>query len=301
MKNSSSPKNAMSGIICVVLTVMVIVIILPVVLDPEYHCTPQLDHCKDTDLLCCVAAYNCDIDRVYRRVERLGQDFRSWTLYLYASDSTLDTVHQQIEDLRYSQDNIVIVKPVQLSHAEKHDIDYRTVRIGRIREELLNTVKEMEDTSDDSKVVLMYDGDHENEISNLDNFKTAVSLIRDRKFDVLCSYGFKNHKSSINIIYDCYAMRKKNTHFPPGRIEVYKLMFELRYVRPHIEVDSAFGGAALYRLNDLVHCHYISPPNTCEHVILHEHLRRKGLKIHITRLLCIDVGNQPSIMIQSTK
>lgn len=70
---------------------------------------------------------------------------------------------------------------------------------------------------------------------------------------------------------------------------VHSRMIRLQASSPWIEVDSAFGGLALYRRSALTGARYAGRDETgeeiCEHVMLHRHLRARGRRIFINPAL----------------
>ncbi|WP_414661867.1 hypothetical protein [Horticoccus sp. 23ND18S-11] len=68
-------------------------------------------------------------------------------------------------------------------------------------------------------------------------------------------------------------------------ISIYSRMIHIPAERPMIEVDSAFGGLAIYRRSAFVAGRYRgiddSGREICEHVVFHSALRKKGFRIFI--------------------
>lgn len=89
---------------------------------------------------------------------------------------------------------------------------------------------------------------------------------------------------------DCWAQFRFLSRFEPDREtnlsrSIYPRMIQVPRKSPWIEVDSAFGGLAIYRRGLLEHGSYLGldalGEEICEHVPFHAALREKGAKLFI--------------------
>lgn len=81
---------------------------------------------------------------------------------------------------------------------------------------------------------------------------------------------------------------------------IYKKMRRIRESDDWIQVDSAFGGFAIYRGNPFLNFDYtqlqVAKQNECEHVALHEKMVLRGLKLFINPKLINSNVNEHNIM-----
>ena len=88
---------------------------------------------------------------------------------------------------------------------------------------------------------------------------------------------------------DCWNnVQRRPAFIPRQQASRYSVHGRMLCISPHmglIPVDSAFGGAGIYRLEKIRGCRYRgmtkSKKAVCEHVYFHEQLRKKGAKLFI--------------------
>ena len=172
------------------------------------------------------------------------------------------------------------------------DIPLRTARISHCRNTYLNEIKKNEAYANlDYVIVVDLDGMNDllTEESVLscwdnDNWDVCGANQRGPYYDI---WALRHDVWSPN---DCWELEKFLEKYNLGQEKslfgaVYSRMLEIPESSTWIEVDSAFGGIAIYRADAIRNARYIgldqSGGEICEHVGFHKTIRDNGFKIFI--------------------
>lgn len=95
----------------------------------------------------------------------------------------------------------------------------------------------------------------------------------------------KIHGKEQFLFYDCFAYRDKGQVDPDtNQIHKYAKVLEPQL----IAVDSVFGGVCIYQWEAFCAGQYGARENTCDHVVFHESLRKKGFdKIYMNTYMVV--------------
>lgn len=210
--------------------------------------------------------------------------------FVFAENDSADATKAILNSWAAARDN---VKILNFDGLDAH-ISKRTERIAFVRNRILETVREL--NLDDFDTLCMMDCDEVNakEIAPAD-FEAAADFL----------FSSPDHSGvfavSDPIYYDIYALR--HPQWSPGdcwkafrqapqerRPEVFQALVCDRQIpidrhQAPIEVDSAFGGLALYRLSHALCARYVGLDSdgdeTCEHVAFNVDVREQGGKLYV--------------------
>lgn len=179
----------------------------------------------------------------------------------------------------------------------------RTARIAHCRNHALHTLRH-DPAYADVDLVVVADLDGTNPLLNADAIRSC--WVRD-DWDVCTAnqaapyydvYALRHPEWSPNDCWAQYHFLKRHSPISEYGLyaSVYARMITIPRHAPWIEVDSAFGGLALYRRHALAHGDYIGltpqGKEVCEHVTLHATLRARGCRIAINPAL-VNAGYTP--------
>jgi len=227
------------------------------------------------------------IKKQLENIERCGQKFRSYAVILYENDSN-DSTRKILEDNK--KDNYYYIFEDNIREPS------RTVRISNGRNKILDKVREInEDGSYD--YMLMIDLDEVNQSGKFAD--TVESCFTYENWDMLSAnqkglyYDLWALRKEGDMEYDCWEKVRENSNNPEAR-DIYVDSKHKHYEPGELlEVSSAFGGAAIYKLDSIPeHCRYngisSSGFETCEHVAFHTCLKESGKKMYINTSFLID-------------
>ena len=261
---------------------------------PEEITHDDLDIIYDKSIVFGIAGYNVDVKLLRKRIEYLAEGFEHTKFCIYGLDSTDGNTLYYYKKWAQEDDRVYLIPPIKLDDCSMSDLS-RTVRIGKIRNEVLRAMKD--DYFDKIShyhsfdYAIIYDADHQGPMSKL-GLIDSIELIDSGEVDVVCAYGTVRNFGT-DFLYDNYALRMPGAkrHMRGSILDVLQLKLE----NDVTIVDSGFSGAAIYRYDDLINYHYSEEDDICEHVGLHHEMRRDDLKICIYKPLHIHVGEQPSV------
>lgn len=224
----------------------------------------------------------------YERLEKALAVFKETQYCIIESDSKDDTIHK-LESLKRDNSNINYQSFGKLSTK----IPKRTERIAYCRNRYLDELKNNEKYKNTEYVM----------VTDLDGVNDLIS-----KEAVLSCWEFDGWDvctaNQEGVYYDVYALRHP-VLFPINwniqyqflinelgigsieakNISLYSKMFTISKSCKPIIVESAFGGMAIYKREILQDVKYIgldeSGDEICEHVALHDQMRKSGYKIYI--------------------
>lgn len=212
------------------------------------------------------------IKKLLGYVDKCGKKFNSYRLIVYENDSS-DKTRDILEKNKKSNYYYIFEDNIQ----EKR----RTVRLERGRNLIMDKVREL-NKDNHYQYLIMLDLDNVNKRGTF--VKTIDECFNNEDWDVICANQKRRYYDTYalrypDLTYDCGAKRpadgkqcgKINIKFPPNK---------------RIEVDSAFGGIAIYKLSSIPsHCiyngKYDDGDEKCEHVDFNKCIRDAGKKIFI--------------------
>jgi hypothetical protein len=225
------------------------------------------------------------IKKHLENMDKCGEKFKGYAVILYENDSK-DSTRKILEDNKKENYYYIFEDGVKEGS--------RTVRISNGRNKILDKVREINE-DDSYDYMLMMDLDEVNESGKfVDTIETCFSY---DDWDVLTAnqsdfyYDLWALRKKGDMEYDCWEKVRENPGDPDAENKYVNSKFKNYPVEDLLEVDSAFGGAALYKIQSIPEeCRYngvsASGFDTCEHVALHTCMKEKGKKIFInTRFL----------------
>jgi len=220
-----------------------------------------------------------------KRIEHLGAAFAGWKLILYGADSSDGTAAAVA---RWAAEDPRVVLP-EFTESAARGIG----RIAALRNHLLDAVEQ-----ESVDVVAMLDGDLAGPVSR-DGLVHAASLLRGPTAAVaVTAYGVNNYIGIDRPIpiagatyYDTFAFRVGH-----GRrrrdLDVRRRFLGVRRADAPIEVDSAFGGCAVYDAAAISGLRYDASGEDCEHVSLHMAIRARGGRVLVDPSFVLLSGRQ---------
>ena len=235
----------------------------------------------------CASTLINDLDVLNRAFDQA----KEISFFIVESDSTDRTVEilQKISNNR-SNFNFISLGNLQDSYPK------RTDRIARCRNKYLNYIENL-DASQSVDYVVVVDLDGVN--SKLDQQSVKSCWMR-RDWDVCTAnqhgpyYDIWALRHALWSPNDCWQQARMMRSLGLSRFKsiwssVYARMITIPKNADWIEIDSAFGGLAIYRRRALLSCKYVGLNNlgqeVCEHVSFHQQMRSNGCGIFINPLL----------------
>ena len=228
--------------------------------------------CSVIFLACCrnVERY---VPVMLSHIDKCGSKFESYILIVYENDSC-DGTRQSLLD--FHKENYIYLLEDGVTEL------IRTKRLERGRNLLLLKALEL-NIANDYQYFVVLDMDEVN--SSGEFVDTIDTCFRYLDWDVLCANQHERY-------YDLWALRKRYDcetdiwYTGEGERDLVYADGEL------LEVDSAFGGIAIYRFSEVLYdCFYrgtrevgdqgLVTIEKCEHVDFHLAIKRKGGKIYI--------------------
>jgi hypothetical protein len=230
-----------------------------------------------TPLILLVPIYNSNASLLRKRVEHLMSHVKTWDVYVYGLDSTDPKTLRDLHTWQNENQHVHLVNPVE--HSPK-----RLVRMSQIRNALLDAIP---DNTPENTIVMMYDGDHKGPLSKRGMADAVKNLKSHKEWFAVSASGTVSILPAFHLIYDVFAYRDKE-----GVNKIPRMHNLLPDYNP---VQSSYSGACLYRYSELRQFRYPLDEHVCEHVSLHE-LMRKSLNksMVMSKAFHIYVGIQKS-------
>jgi len=220
------------------------------------------------------------VKKSFENIEECGKIFKSHIVIIYENDS-IDNTRSLLNEIK--KDNYHYIFEDNIKEPR------RTMRIAHGRNKILNKMNELGKFD----YLIMLDLD---DVTNSGTFIQSIkTCFKHNDWDVLTA----NQK---NKYYDLWALRKPGylDYDIWGEIEkdnpvenkeiIYNKINNSKFENGLIEVDSAFGGIAIYKISSIKNCKYIGeyksdkyPDNSeqCEHVQFNKCIKNNGGKIYI--------------------
>lgn len=216
-------------------------------------------------------------------IDQCGQKFNQYAVVLYENDS-VDATRAILQQSKKSNYHYLL--------EDKVSEPRRTMRIAHGRNRILDKVREL-NADNTYDFLIMLDIDDVNDSGKFVQSIESCFLYED--WDVLTG-------NQTGTYYDLWALRKEGDldydcilkvaeSDPKDEVEAFlkywKSKDTLHYPQGHLhEVDSAFGGIAIYRLKAVPpQCRYVgSYPNgmeKCEHVDFHTCIKAHGGRMYL--------------------
>jgi hypothetical protein len=227
------------------------------------------------------------IENALKNIDKCGSKFKSYSVVIYENDSTDNTRKILLENKKdnyhyFLEDGIT----------EPH----RTIRLASCRNKLIEKVKEINKNGEYTYLILLDMDDRNSSGTFVKSIETCFKYNTD-EWDVLTC----NQKI---MYYDTWPLRKKDTIDYDCWGEYFKTSSEdkKKEIKKNInntvfekngllEVDSAFGGIAIYKIKSLHNCKYVGEYKNneypehgnqkCEHVDFHKCIKENGGKLFI--------------------
>jgi hypothetical protein len=212
------------------------------------------------------------IKKILEHIDNCGEKFNSYYLIVYENDST-DKTREILEKNKKSNYFYIFEDNIKEER--------RTVRLERGRNLILDKIREINKDNYYQYLIII---DLDNVNRNGTFVKTIDNCFDNEDWDVISANQKKKYYDTYalrfqDLTYDCGAKKpvdgkeceKINIKFPPNK---------------RIDVDSAFGGTAIYKLSSIPnHCKYNGKyedgDEKCEHVDFNKCIKDSGGKIII--------------------
>jgi hypothetical protein len=220
------------------------------------------------------------IQKSLTHIEKCGKKFNDYAVIIYENDSA-DSTRQILEEN----------KKVNYHYIFENDIKepMRAVRIANGRNKILDKMREINEGNYYDYLIVL-DLDDINESGRfIDSIETCF---KHSGWDVLTGnqtgryYDLWALRKKGDMEYDCWEMVSKNSSDPNATYKYVESKFKTYPPGELLEVDSAFGGAAIYKISSIPEsCRYFGMDaariERCEHVGFHKCLKDHGKTIHI--------------------
>jgi hypothetical protein len=220
---------------------------------------------------------NEDYDRISRALEPLGKT----SFFVVESDSS-DLSLEALEKLSTEAGNFSFVSLGNLTHFRS-----RTERMAFARNRYLQELFSNKEYLDVTHVIIC---DFNNLNSKITSEKIKFSLAR-KNWDVCTANQGKRYYDiwalrhpiwSPNDCWEALDFQRRNSKFPELAlyVSVHSRMIHIPSNSDVIEVESAFGGFAIYKRESIGKASYIGVDMggrpICEHVLFHQKIRESG-------------------------
>ena len=212
------------------------------------------------------------IKKILEHIDDCGKKFNSYCLIVYENDST-DKTREILEKNKKSNYFYIFEDNIKEER--------RTVRLERGRNLILDKIREINKDNHYQYLIVV---DLDNVNRNGTFVKTIDNCFDNEDWDVISANQKKKY-------YDTYALRYKDLTYDCGAKKPVngKKCGKIKIKFPPdklIEVDSAFGGTAIYKLSSIPnHCKYNGKyddgDEKCEHVDFNKCIKDNGGKIFI--------------------
>jgi hypothetical protein len=222
------------------------------------------------------------MNNILNHIERCAQKFNKYSLIVYENDSTDKT--REILNSR-KRENYYYIFENDVTEPS------RTARIARGRNFILDKARELNATND-YDLLIMLDLDIVNAAGTFAD--TIDTCFEHENWDALTA--------NQDTYYDLWALRNADLNYDCWKeIDAENKscldLNELKYKPGQlIEVDSAFGGTAVYKLSSIpLECRYVGKRENgeeiCEHVPFNKCIKSGGGKIFINTSFINDGGS----------
>lgn len=240
---------------------------------------------EDAALLVGGLARNCQetLAATIAALERATAGFRERTILIVESDSDDETV-KRLEKLQ-GEGRLTFVSLGSL----QQEFPLRTARIAHCRNHILDFVKQ---SGSEFDYVMLADMDGLN--ASLTRMSVEDCWLRSTDWDVVTAnqehayYDIWALRHPDWVPRDCWqSVRTLERYFgfaEARQMAVHSRQAQIRLSAPLLEVESAFGGLAIYRREAFVVGEYLGLEDgreVCEHVHFHRKLRQEGFRIYI--------------------
>jgi hypothetical protein len=236
------------------------------------------------------------VENDVRRLEEATKGFRDRAWFVVESDSS-DATLKSLQTLKMASDAFNYVTLGRLEGS----LEKRTERIAKCRNTYVEAVRK-DAGLNDADYVLVADFDGVNNRVNAHALETCWST--DVPWDVCTA-------NQVDLYYDVWALRhpdwcaddcwQQRERLLPlvgaaqaADMAIYSKMIHLDPDNELIEVESAFGGLAVYRTEAFLAGSYSGVNSNgdqiCEHVPFHQQIREAGFRVYINPAL-INAGN----------
>jgi uncharacterized protein YpmB len=228
------------------------------------------------------------IDSILKHIDQCGKKFKSYSLVIYENDST-DNTRKILMDNK--KDNYHYIFEEGITEQR------RTIRLANGRNKLVEKVKELNQKGEYTYFILMDMDDRNSSGKFIDSIDTCFKY-HYNDWDVLTGNQTKKYydtwalRKNGLIDYDCWGEYFKPTTSEEKKEEINHIIENTVFEKNGLlEVDSAFGGIAIYKIEAINDCKYIGeyknneyPEHNnelCEHVEFHKCIKNNGGKIFI--------------------
>ena len=222
------------------------------------------------------------LEKILDHIDRCGQKFNTYALVIYENDSKDNT--RKILETKKKENYFYIIE-------DGINEPLRTARIANGRNKVVEKVNELNATNAYQYLIILDMDDVNVSGKFVDTIDTCFS---DMNWDVLTG-------NQSTLYYDMWALRKKGLLDWDCMIEHSKAVASGMPVEEsdrknihviskfdagqRIDVDSAFGGVAIYKLSSIGDCRYNGRyedgNEKCEHVDFHKCIKDNGGSIFI--------------------
>ncbi len=246
-------------------------------------------HMKESRIVICGLARNCalSLERIERRIESTGTLFRDYRVVLFENDSD-DETRTILKAWQKRNPKVLLLdckipdcKMGTLSaYAEGGCSPNRFQRMADFRNRYLSHVHKYYNKFD---YMMVIDMDLKGPWS-LDGFASSFAY---PSWDGMFAYGLNKVPFCFGLLYGMYDLAAYVKFGDPMDLLVTDEVIAENYCKvnfkeylfvkkgdPLLPVNSAFGGAGIYKMKSLRGCFYDG--RTCEHVGLHQAMLEKG-------------------------
>jgi hypothetical protein len=238
---------------------------------------------RDFNVIFAGTVRNCEkyIKDVLNHIENCGKKFKNYAVVIYENDSN-DNTRAILNDNKKSNYHYIFEDGITENR--------RTMRLANGRNKVLDKINQLNsDTHYDYLIVLDMD-----DINYSGTFVDSIDSCFKynlNDWDVLSG-------NQTGQYYDIWALRKRDVidydFMRERKTADTKKNAEIEHILGHthfdknglLEVDSAFGGIAIYKLSAIQQCRYVGEyyddgSENCEHVEFHKCIKKNGGKLFI--------------------
>lgn len=234
---------------------------------------------KESKVLICGTARNCDhvLPYTVSRIEHLREMCGYSEVFVFENDST-DNTKQSLQKWAREKSGVHI-RSEKWGIPSLQDLSYeRTAYMAKARNKYLDFVMKTFDLWD---YVIIMDFDLEGGFS-YEGVCNSIGYEGD--WDVMGSNGLLYRRREGDgemerLFYDAWAFRKLGHPEPHDFTDINLLLYS-RGQEP-IEVDSVFGGLAIYKGECFEYDFYRYKSGDCDHPTLHRQLKNEGRKVFL--------------------
>jgi hypothetical protein len=218
-------------------------------------------------------------------INNCGDKFNSYILIIYENDSTDKTREILVQN---KKSNYIYIFEDNITEPR------RTMRIANGRNKILEKIRELNNKNYYDYLIMLDMDDINYSGTFIESIKTCFEY---DNWDILTGnqsntyYDLWALRKKDDMEYDCWRMVNKNASNPDAHNIYVQSKYKNYEPNSLLEVDSAFGGIAIYKLSSIPNnCNYIGEyedgSEYCEHVEFHRCIKNSGKNIYInTRFL----------------